>query len=77
MHLFDKPCGIYGIYLTRFDGEKGVIRCFHTAKQDSIHLLKSITKIGNTLVTIEPIGTSGTMKTLLQKYFDGDQIKSK
>ena len=31
-----------GLYLIRFDGKKGIIKCYHTHKDNTIKLLKSI-----------------------------------
>jgi len=58
------------IYLTRFDGEKGIVRCSHVEKENTIRLLKSIDMISNQNVTVETLGTSGTIKALIRKHMD-------
>ena len=64
------------IYLTRFNGEKGIVRCKHTEKQNTINLLQSITQINGKSVVIQTIATSGTIKSLVQKH-DKEPILSK
>ncbi len=59
------------IYLTRFDGEKGIVRCSHVEKENTIRLLKSIDRISNQNVTVETLGTSGTIKALIRKHMSG------
>ena len=66
--LFDKDCKEMGIYLTRFDGKKGIVRCNHLEKDNTIKLLRSIKKISNSQVKIETVGTSGTIKSLVKKH---------
>jgi len=68
--LFDKDCKEMKIYLTRFDGEKGVIRCSHLEKENTIRLLKSIKKISNYNVKVDTLGTSGTIKALVSKHMN-------
>jgi RNase P/RNase MRP subunit POP5 len=57
-----------GIYLVRFDGHRGVVKCNHIEKENTIKLLKSIKKISSYNVSIETLGTSGTIKTLIRKH---------
>ncbi|MFO8077668.1 MAG: Rpp14/Pop5 family protein [Thermoplasmatota archaeon] len=76
-HLFGKSCKTYGIFLTRFTGKKGIVRCHHTAKTETITLLQSITQIKDTTVSIKTIGTSGTIKSLLRKHFDNESLQTK
>jgi len=59
-----------GIYLTRFDGEKGIIRCNHIEKENTIKLLRSIKKIYSNEVEIKTLGTSGTIKSLMKKHME-------
>ncbi|MCK4415653.1 MAG: hypothetical protein KAU84_00725 [Thermoplasmatales archaeon] len=66
--LFDKDCRDMGIYLIRFDGEKGIVRCNHIEKDNTIKLLRSIKDIGTKKVSIETLGTSGTIKSLIKKH---------
>lgn len=62
------------IYLTRFNGEKGIVRCTHTEKQSTIQLLQSIKKINYKSVDITTIATSGTIKSLLKKHDTNNEL---
>ena len=66
--FFEKNCKEAGIYLIRYNDEKGIVRCKHTDKETTIRLLKSINKVSNKKVTIETLGTSGTIKSLVRKH---------
>ena len=57
-----------GLYIVRFDGEKGIVKCKHTEKENTINLLKSIEEISSNKVNIETLGTSGTIKSLNKKH---------
>lgn len=57
-----------GIYLIRFDGEKGIVKCNHVEKENTIRLLKSINKISSYKLEIKTVGTSGTIKALVKKH---------
>ena len=57
-----------GINLIRFEGQKGIVRCNHIEKENTIKLLKSIKNISSHKVEIETLGTSGTIKTLMRKH---------
>lgn len=57
-----------GIRLIRFDGSTGIIKCNHTEKENTIKLLRSIKKIISKDVSIETLGTSGTIKALIRKH---------
>jgi RNase P/RNase MRP subunit POP5 len=57
-----------GISLIRFDGNKGIIRCNHIEKENTIKLLKSIKTISSYKVDVETLGTSGTIKALVRKH---------
>lgn len=58
-----------GITLIKFDGENGIIRCNHIEKENTINMLKSIKKVNDKTVSLETIGTSGTIKSLLKKIY--------
>ena len=64
------------IFLTRFNGRKGIVRCKHTEKQNTIKILQSITEINGTSVVVKTIATSGTIKSLVQKH-DKEPLLSK
>jgi RNase P/RNase MRP subunit POP5 len=66
--LFDKNYRDLGLYLVRFNGEQGILRCKHTEKQNAIQLLNSMKKVSSKNVEIETLGTSGTIKTLIKKH---------
>lgn len=68
--LFNKNCKDMGIFLIRFDGEKGIIRCKHTEKDNTINLLTSIKQISSNSVSVKTLGTSGTIKTLIRKHME-------
>lgn len=57
-----------GIYLVRFDGHRGIVKCNHIEKENTIKLLKSIKKISSSNVSIETLGTSGTIKALIRRH---------
>lgn len=57
-----------GIYVVRFDGKKGIVKCNHIEKDNTINLLKSIDKISSYKVNVETLGTSGTIKSLMRKH---------
>jgi len=63
------------IYLTRFNGKKGIVRCEHTEKEETIQLLHSISHIDKKSVTINTIATSGTIKSLIQKHDTNKELK--
>ncbi|MEF8848608.1 MAG: Rpp14/Pop5 family protein [Candidatus Thermoplasmatota archaeon] len=72
--LFGKDWKKTGIYLTRFNGEKGIVRCSHLYKNETINILKSIKKIGLRKVSIETVGTSGTIKSLIKKHMNKNEL---
>jgi RNase P/RNase MRP subunit POP5 len=72
--IFNKNCVDMGIYLTRFDGKKGILKCNHIEKDNTIRLLRSINKIKSKKVEIITIKTSGTIKALSNKFMIGFMI---
>ena len=52
-----------GLYVIRFNGEKGIVKCNHVEKENTIKLLNSIEKISSYKVNIQTVGTSGTPAT--------------
>jgi len=73
-HIFNKDCRDMGIYLIRFGGVKGVVKCNHVEKENTIKLLKSINTINSEAVEIDTVGTSGTIKALLKKHLNHAEI---
>ena len=57
-----------GLYVVRFNGEKGIVKCNHVEKENTIKLLNSIEKISSYKVNIQTVGTSGTIKSILRKH---------
>lgn len=45
-----------------FEGNRGILRCSHLAKDKAIELLSSIDEIGGKKVRIKTLSTSGTVK---------------
>lgn len=56
-----------GLYVLRFDGSNGILKCNHKEKENAIKLLKSIKKISSNEVYIETTTSSGTIKSLIKK----------
>jgi len=67
-NLFGEHCKQMGLFLLRFDGEQGIVRCRHTEKENTIDFLTSINEIKENKVQIETLGTSGTIKALVKKH---------
>jgi len=59
-----------GIFLIRFDGHLGIVRCNHIEKDNTIDLLNSLNYVSSQKVKIETIGTSGTIKSLIKKHMN-------
>ena len=57
-----------GLYLIRLNDDKGIVKCNHIEKENTIELLKSITNVSSQKVNIKTLGTSGTIKALTKKY---------
>jgi len=68
-------CKTFDFFLTRFQHNTGILRCFHKEKNRAIALLQSIKFIEDTAITIETIATSGTIKSLIKKHLNGDQLQ--
>ena len=66
--LFNKNCREMGIRLIRFQENKGIVKCNHNEKDNTINLLRSIKKISSCKISINTIGTSGTIKALIGKH---------
>jgi RNase P/RNase MRP subunit POP5 len=68
--LFKQNLNDSGIYIIKFDGNIGIIRCNQMNKDKTIQILKSITKISSNDIEIDTIGTSGTIKGLIKKHMN-------
>lgn len=58
--------------LMLFQKNKGVVRCQHTLKEETLRLLNSINNIGGKKVQLRTVGTSGTIRKA-KKYLDSSQ----
>jgi RNase P/RNase MRP subunit POP5 len=68
--LFFKETKELGLWLIRFDGTTGILKCSSTEKEHVIHLLQSIQRIGLTHVTCTTQMTSGTIHGLSNHKLD-------
>ena len=68
MILYKRTCREMGIFLVRFDGKTGIIKCNHIEKDNTINLLKKIRTNGLYNIEIETLGTSGSIKSLIKKH---------
>ncbi|PKK85400.1 MAG: hypothetical protein CVT48_05540 [Thermoplasmata archaeon HGW-Thermoplasmata-1] len=68
-------------WLTKFDGRCGVMRCRHIRKEEAIMLLRDIRWLGSPEnripVSIETLGTSGTILTCVRKFLRNSYSISK
>lgn len=65
--LFSKNLKDLRLWVVRFDGIKGILKCHYTEKEHVIQILQTIKKIGTTPVTITTHATSGTIHGLIAK----------
>jgi RNase P/RNase MRP subunit POP5 len=63
-----------GLFLIRFNGSQGVIRCKHTEKENTIEILNNIDRIKDKKVAIDTIATSGTIRSLINKHMSNFDI---
>jgi RNase P/RNase MRP subunit POP5 len=73
---YNSSCDTYGFFLIRFKDNVGILSCFNTEKDRGISFLKTIKEINHISVKIETLKTSGTIKTLISKCFNGDTIRN-
>jgi len=57
-----------GIRLIRFQENKGIVKCNHIEKDNTISVLRSIRDISSCKIKIDTLGTSGTIKSLISKH---------
>jgi RNase P/RNase MRP subunit POP5 len=55
------------LWVVRFDGTRGILKCHYKEKEHAIQLLQSLKKIGIKPVTITTHSTSGTIRGLADK----------
>ncbi len=59
--------------LIQFDGTKGIVRAALEDKDRSIEALRGISSSGGFPFTVKTLSTSGTIRTLREKYFDKER----
>jgi len=67
--LYKEKCKKMRLFLVRFDGNIGIIRCRNLEKENVINLLNLINEVNSKKVDIKTVGTSGTIKSLIKKHF--------
>ena len=65
--LFSKTTKELGLWVVRFDGTTGIIKCNHKEKEHIIQLLHSLKKIGSKSVFFTTYATSGTIRGITNK----------
>lgn len=51
----------------------GLVRCPHTAKEETVRLLQAIRRVGGASVRVRTLGTSGTIRAARRKHLEGDR----
>ena len=54
--------------ITVFEGDFGILKVPHTLKEEAIRVLKSVDRVKGVECSVDTLLTSGTIKTLKQKY---------
>jgi len=54
--------------ITVFEGDFGILKVPHTLKDEAIRVLQSVDRVKGTACSVNTLRTSGTIKTLKQKY---------
>jgi len=57
--------------ITVFEPEVGILKVPHTLKDDAIEVLSSVDSVRGRPCRVETLKTSGTIKTLKEKYLPG------
>ena len=65
--LFSKAAKELGLWVVKFDGTTGIIKCNYQEKEHTIQLLQSLKKIGSKSVTFTTYATSGTIRGITDK----------
>jgi RNase P/RNase MRP subunit POP5 len=55
--------------LIQYENKRGIVRCGHTDKETVIQLLQEIEEIDHKRVRVRSLLTSGTIKTLRDRFF--------
>ncbi len=56
------------LWLVGFEDPKGLVRCVHVRKDETIEALKSLASIAGVVVRVTTLGTSGTIRRATEKY---------
>lgn len=54
--------------ITVYENNFGILKVPHTLKEQAIHLLEGVTSVRGVPCRVAPLKTSGTIKTLKEKY---------
>jgi RNase P/RNase MRP subunit POP5 len=65
--LFSKDAKELGLWVVRFDGTTGIVKCRYREKDRTIQLLQTLKKIGSKSVTFTTYATSGTIRGIIDK----------
>jgi RNase P/RNase MRP subunit POP5 len=65
--MFGKDVKEMGLWLMRFNGQIGILKCKYHEKDRTIQLLRSIKIIGVHPVSVITVATSGTIRSLCPK----------
>ena len=66
--LFQLRCNDLGVRLIRFSGNQGIVKCFHDKKTMVVELLDSIKSINGVTISVDTVGCSGTISSLIRKH---------
>lgn len=56
------------LWLVGFEHPRGLARCVHTKKDETIAALARLASIGGAVVRVTTLGTSGTIRAATDKY---------
>ncbi len=62
-HALPRP-----LWLVDFEDPRGLARCTHTKKDETIAALRALAAIGGETVRVTTLGTSGTIRAATEKY---------
>lgn len=68
LHALPRP-----LWLVDFDDPRGLARCVHTQKDETIAALRNLASIGGETVRVTTLGTSGTIRAATEKYLSGSR----
>lgn len=56
------------LWLVGYEDPRGLARCIHTEKDETIAALRRLASIGGAAVRVTTLGTSGTIRAATDKY---------